>query len=89
MQWSSETYKRYYKKLLIFYDQFLLPTSEKTFVRSSKYCLVDELVNFEQINWAQSVIDLIHFASKNVVNGKSIFVACAPVLETNVCDKIK
>jgi hypothetical protein len=62
--------------LFFIVDQILLPTNEKTFVRSSKYRLVDELVNFEQINWAQSALHLIHSAVENVVNGKLNIVAC-------------
>jgi hypothetical protein len=58
---DDEVNRIYYKKLLLFFivDQFLLPTSEKAYMRSSMSDLVDDLEEFEKINWAKSVLELI------------------------------
>lgn len=53
------------------------------------YQHVHDLINFEQINWAQSALDLIHNASNNVASGKPNFVACTPVLEAMLFERIE
>lgn len=83
--------KEYYKKLLLFYilDQFLLPSSDKFFVRSKMFGQVDNLDNFEKINWAKSTLDLIHTAASSIASGKPNFHACTPVFEAMLFARIK